>query len=95
MRLILIFLLGCLLSAPALTAQLPSEVQLRQDLQQAEANKSQPNQADIVKELQSALRMLDERKGALERVDQYQRVIEDFPRPVSYTHLTLPTTPYV
>jgi len=57
-RLILIFLLGCLLSAPALTAQLPSEAQLRQDLQQAEANKSQPNQADIVKELQSALRMV-------------------------------------
>ncbi|MFP1724450.1 miniconductance mechanosensitive channel MscM [Lonsdalea quercina] len=80
MRLILIFLLGCLLSAPALTAQLPSEAQLRQDLQQAEANKSQPNQADIVKELQSALRMLDERKNAIERVDQYQRVIEDFPR---------------
>lgn len=80
MRLILIFLLGCLLSTAALAAQEPGEAQLRQDLQQAEANKNAPNQADIVKELQSALRMLDERREARERADQYRRVIDDFPR---------------
>ncbi|WP_407345127.1 miniconductance mechanosensitive channel MscM [Dickeya ananatis] len=80
MRLILIFLMGCLLSTTSLAAQLPDETQLKQDLQQAETNKNSPAQADIVKELQSALRLLDERRETRQRADQYQRAIDDFPK---------------
>ncbi|MBP2846620.1 miniconductance mechanosensitive channel MscM [Dickeya oryzae] len=80
MRLILIFLMGCLLSTTSLAAQLPDETQLKQDLQQAETNKNAPAQADIVKELQSALRLLDERRETRQRADQYQRAIDDFPK---------------
>ncbi|MBI0509090.1 miniconductance mechanosensitive channel MscM, partial [Dickeya dianthicola] len=80
MRLILIFLLGCLLSTTSLAAQLPDETQLKQDLQQAETNQTSPAQADIVKELQSALRLLDERRDTRQRADQYQRAIDDFPK---------------
>nr|WP_282597508.1 miniconductance mechanosensitive channel MscM [Dickeya oryzae] len=77
---ILIFLMGCLLSTTSLAAQLPDETQLKQDLQQAETNKNAPAQADIVKELQSALRLLDERRETRQRADQYQRAIDDFPK---------------
>ncbi|WJY15530.1 miniconductance mechanosensitive channel MscM [Pectobacteriaceae bacterium CE90] len=80
MRLILIFLLGCLLSTASLAAKIPTDAQLRQDLQQAESNKSLPNQADIIKELQSALRMLNGSKEAQQRAAQYQNVIDDFPK---------------
>ncbi|ACS84284.1 miniconductance mechanosensitive channel MscM [Musicola paradisiaca] len=80
MRLILIFLLGCLLSTTSLAASEPGEAQLQQELQQAQANKDAPGQADIVRELQSALRLLDERRETRQRADQYQRIIDDFPR---------------
>ncbi|MEI7062468.1 miniconductance mechanosensitive channel MscM [Dickeya chrysanthemi] len=84
MRLILIFLMGCLLSTTSPAAQLPDETQLKQDLQQAETNKNAPAQADIVKELQSALRLLDERRETRQRADQYQRAIDDFPKLTRY-----------
>ncbi|QTF06942.1 miniconductance mechanosensitive channel MscM [Brenneria izadpanahii] len=80
MRLIAIFLLGCLLSTASLAAQLPNEAQLRQQLQLAEANKGAADQASIIEELQSALNTLQERNESRERAAQYQRVIEDFPK---------------
>nr|WP_113868454.1 miniconductance mechanosensitive channel MscM [Brenneria salicis]NMN90389.1 potassium efflux system protein [Brenneria salicis ATCC 15712 = DSM 30166]RBP59642.1 potassium efflux system protein [Brenneria salicis ATCC 15712 = DSM 30166]RLM29774.1 miniconductance mechanosensitive channel MscM [Brenneria salicis ATCC 15712 = DSM 30166] len=78
MRLILIFLLSCLLSTTVWAA--PSEAQLRQQLQQAESNKGAADQAQIVEELQSALNATQEIKASRERVAQYQRVIDDFPK---------------
>ncbi|ATA26442.1 miniconductance mechanosensitive channel MscM [Brenneria goodwinii] len=80
MRLIAIFLLGCLLSTASLAAPLPNEAQLRQQLQLAEANKGAADQASIVEELQLALNALQERNESLERAAQYQRVIDDFPK---------------
>ncbi|MEH2922560.1 miniconductance mechanosensitive channel MscM [Samsonia erythrinae] len=80
MRPILIFLLGFLLSTATLAAAEPNEAQLRQQLQQAEANKGAPDQAKIVEEYQAALNALQDRKEAQERATQYQRVIDDFPK---------------
>ncbi|PWC11048.1 miniconductance mechanosensitive channel MscM [Brenneria corticis] len=80
MRLIVTFLLGCLLSTASLAAPVPSEAQLRQQLQQAEANKGAADQTEIVEELQSALSAMQERKESRERAAQYQRVIDDFPK---------------
>ncbi|MDX5630288.1 MULTISPECIES: miniconductance mechanosensitive channel MscM [unclassified Brenneria] len=80
MRLIAIFLLGCLLSTASLAASLPSEGQLRQQLQLAEANKGAADQASIVEELRLALNALQERNESRERAEQYQRVIDDFPK---------------
>ncbi|MEC5317588.1 miniconductance mechanosensitive channel MscM [Brenneria populi subsp. brevivirga] len=80
MRLIAIFLLGCLLSTAALAASLPTEAQLRQQLQLAEANKGTADQAAIVEELRLALNALQERSESRERAAQYQRVIDDFPK---------------
>lgn len=79
-RLIVTFLLGCLLSTASLAAPVPSEAQLRQQLQQAEANKGAADQTEIVEELQSALNAMQERKASRERAAQYQRVIDDFPK---------------
>lgn len=81
MRLIITtLLLGCLLAQPALAAALPSESQLKQELKQAESNKNAPNQAETVEALQSALNRLAERTESLTRTEQYQKVIDDFPK---------------
>lgn len=80
MRLIITLLLGCLLAQPVLAATVPTETQLKQELKQAESNKSAPNQAETTEALQSALNWLSERKESLTRVEQYQRVIDDFPK---------------
>lgn len=80
MRPIVTLLLGLLLAAHALAATAPNEAQIRQQLQQAEANKGASEQAEIAEQLQSALNALQERKDALTRTTQYQRVIDDFPQ---------------
>ena len=81
MRLIITtLLLGCLLAQPALAAALPSESQLKQELKQAESNKNAANQAETVEALQSALNRLAERTESLTRTEQYQKVIDDFPK---------------
>ncbi|MCS3406079.1 miniconductance mechanosensitive channel MscM [Serratia sp. AKBS12] len=81
MRLIITtLLLGCLLTQPALAAPLPDESQLQQELKQAEGNKNAPNQAETVEALQSAINRLAERKESITRSEQYQKVIDEFPR---------------
>ncbi|PWC15458.1 miniconductance mechanosensitive channel MscM [Brenneria roseae subsp. roseae] len=80
MRLILTFLLSCLLSTTVLAAPALNEAQLRQQLQQAEANKGAADQTQIVEELQSALNTTLEAKESHERAAQYQRIIDDFPK---------------
>ncbi|EFE97585.1 miniconductance mechanosensitive channel MscM [Serratia odorifera] len=81
MRLIITtLLLGCLLTQSALAAPLPDESQLQQELKQAESNKNAPNQAETVEALQSAINRLAERKESITRSEQYQKVIDEFPR---------------
>ncbi|WP_240651698.1 miniconductance mechanosensitive channel MscM [Serratia microhaemolytica] len=64
---------------PVLAAQVPSESLLRQELKQVEANKSTPNQAEVIETLQSALNWLGELRESQRNAEQYQRVINDFP----------------
>ncbi|RTG34693.1 miniconductance mechanosensitive channel MscM, partial [Serratia marcescens] len=80
MRLFITLLLGCLLWQPALAAPVPTESQLKQELKQAESSKNAPNQAETTEALQSALNWLTERKESQTRSEQYQRVIDDFPK---------------
>jgi len=79
-RLILTILLGCCLSWPVLAASLPDDGLLKQELEQAKSGKNTPNQAELVQTLETALNWLNERKASLELTDQYQQVIDDFPK---------------
>ena len=80
MRLIISLLLSLLLIQPALAATIPNESQLRQELKLAEGNKNAPNQAETVEALQSAINWLTERQESQNNSQQYQRVIDDFPK---------------
>lgn len=80
MRLILTILLGWCLSWPVLAASLPDDGLLKQELEQAKSGKNTPNQAELVQTLETALNWLNERKASLELTDQYQQVIDDFPK---------------
>lgn len=80
MRLIISLLLSLLLIQPVLAATIPNESQLRQELKLAEGNKNAPNQAETVEALQSALNWLTERQESQNNSQQYQRVIDDFPK---------------
>ncbi|QMN74080.1 miniconductance mechanosensitive channel MscM [Citrobacter freundii] len=78
MRLIITFLMAWCLSLGAYAATAPDAKQLTQELEQAKAAK--PAQPETVEALQSALNALEERKGSLERAQQYQQVIDNFPK---------------
>lgn len=78
MRLIITFLMAWCLSMGAYAASAPDAEQISQELEQAKAAK--PAQPEAVEALQSALNALEERKGSLERVEQYQQVIDNFPK---------------
>lgn len=78
MRLIITFLMAWCLSLGAYAATAPDAKQITQELEQAKSAK--PAQPDVVEALQSALNALDERKGSLERTQQYQQVIDNFPK---------------
>nr|WP_244618564.1 miniconductance mechanosensitive channel MscM [Serratia fonticola] len=77
---IIALLLSLLLIQPVLAAAIPNESQLRQELKLAEGNKNAPNQAETVEALQSAINWLTERKESQNNSQQYQRVIDDFPK---------------
>ena len=78
MRLIITFLMAWCLSQGAYAATAPDTKQITQELEQAKAAK--PAQPEAVEALQSALNALEERKGSLERAEQYQQVIDNFPK---------------
>ncbi|POP46611.1 miniconductance mechanosensitive channel MscM [Superficieibacter electus] len=78
MRLIITFLMAWCLSMGAYAATAPDAKQITQELEQAKAAK--PAQPEAVEALQSALNALEERKGSLERAQQYQQVIDNFPK---------------
>jgi len=66
------------LSTGAYAATAPDAKQISQELEQAKAAK--PAQPEAVEQLQAALNALEERKGSLERAEQYQQVIDNFPK---------------
>ncbi|HEX4500541.1 MAG TPA: miniconductance mechanosensitive channel MscM [Scandinavium sp.] len=78
MRLIITFLMAWCLSMGAYAASAPDSKQITQELEQAKAAK--PAQPETVAALQSALNALEERKGSLERAQQYQQSIDNFPK---------------
>ncbi|HAY8685151.1 TPA: miniconductance mechanosensitive channel MscM [Shigella flexneri] len=78
MRLIITFLMAWCLSWGAYAATAPDSKQITQELEQAKAAK--PAQPEVVEALQSALNALEERKGSLERIKQYQQVIDNYPK---------------
>jgi miniconductance mechanosensitive channel len=77
-RLIITLLMAWCLSMGAYAASAPDAKQISQELEQAKAAK--PAQPEAVEALQSALNALEERKGSLERAQQYQQVIDNFPK---------------
>ncbi|WMQ74507.1 MAG: Miniconductance mechanosensitive channel MscM [Sodalis sp.] len=79
MRSITLFLLGWLLASPAFAANLPDEGKLKKELQQAQDDKTAPNQAAMVEALQSALNALAESKASDAKIREYQKAIDDFP----------------
>lgn len=78
MRLIITFLMARCLSLGAYAATAPMPNNSPGELEQAKAAK--PAQPETVEALQSALNALEERKGSLERAQQYQQVIDNFPK---------------
>ncbi|MGL9733956.1 MAG: miniconductance mechanosensitive channel MscM [Symbiopectobacterium sp.] len=80
MRQLVVFFSTVLCSVTALAAPMPNEAVVRQQLEQAEANKNTPDQADIVEQFRLALNILQERKESLARTEQYQHIIDDFPK---------------
>jgi len=79
-RLISALLVSFLLWLPLVSSAAPNEDQLRQELKQAEANKDMANQPQVVEALQSALSWLNEASASTARTEQYQQVIDDFPK---------------
>jgi small-conductance mechanosensitive channel len=79
-RVITAFLLSFLLALPLSALAQPDRAQLEQELKQAESNKNQANQAEIVESLQGALNWLTEAKDSTERAAEFQKVIDDFPK---------------
>ncbi|WP_414147633.1 miniconductance mechanosensitive channel MscM [Erwinia sp. BNK-24-b] len=79
LRLIVTLLLGWALLQPAWAATAPDVAQLKQALEEAKSSQ-EPNQADMVDALQSALNWLDDRQKSLANASDYQQVIDDFPQ---------------
>ncbi|MBV4368560.1 miniconductance mechanosensitive channel MscM [Erwinia phyllosphaerae] len=79
LRLIVTLLLGWALLQPAWAATAPDVAQLKQALEEAKSSQ-EPNQADMVDALQSALNWLDDRQKSLTNASDYQQVIDDFPQ---------------
>src|SRR5471032_1966013 len=72
--------MSLLLALPIVSHAAPSEDQLKQELKQAESNKEMANQAQVVEALQTALNWLSEARASAALADQYQKVIDDFPK---------------
>lgn len=79
-RLILTLLLGWNLLQPVYAASVPDAQQIKQELEEARSNKTSANQTAIVDALQSTLNWLEERQQSLDRAQDYQQVIDNFPK---------------
>ncbi|WP_394550253.1 miniconductance mechanosensitive channel MscM [Pantoea sp. SGAir0183] len=79
-RAFLCLLLSLGLSSTTFAASLPDASQLRQQLEEVKSAKNATSQTDQIQSLEAALAALSERDDAVERAQQYQQVIDDFPR---------------
>ncbi|PIJ59665.1 miniconductance mechanosensitive channel MscM [Erwinia sp. OLMDLW33] len=79
-RLILTLLLGWSLLQPVYAASAPDAAQIKQELDEAKSDKTTANQAELVAALQGTINWLDEREESLQRSNDYQQVIDDFPK---------------
>ncbi|KTS73169.1 MULTISPECIES: miniconductance mechanosensitive channel MscM [Pantoea] len=79
-RAFLCLLLSLGLSSTTFAASLPDASQLRQQLEEVKSAKNAASQTDQIQSLEAALAALSERDDAVERAQQYQQVIDDFPR---------------
>ncbi|MGE9551254.1 miniconductance mechanosensitive channel MscM [Erwinia amylovora] len=80
LRLILTLLLGWSLLQPAWATSAPDGTQIKQSLEQVKSDKTTPNQAETVEALQSALNWLDDLQKSQANANDYQQVIDDFPK---------------
>ncbi|RWR02855.1 mechanosensitive channel protein [[Pantoea] beijingensis] len=81
MRLILSVLLACCLSVSFVyAASVPDAAQIKQELEEAKAGKNTPNQAEVIQSFEAAINWLDEQQSSLELTQQYQQVIDGFPK---------------
>ncbi|VTT29135.1 potassium efflux system KefA protein [Klebsiella pneumoniae] len=79
-RLILTLLLGWSLLQPVYAASAPDAAQIKQELDEAKSDKTTANQAELVAALQGTINWLDEREESLQRSNDYQQIIDDFPK---------------
>ncbi|MFK8257888.1 miniconductance mechanosensitive channel MscM [Erwinia sp. AnSW2-5] len=79
-RLILTVLLGWSLLQPVYAASAPDASLIKQQLEEAKSDKTSANQTAIVDALQSTLTWLDEYQNSLNLTQDYQQVIDDFPK---------------
>lgn len=79
-RLILTILLGWSLLQPVYAASAPDASLIKQQLEEAKSDKTSAHQTAIVDALQSTLTWLDERQNSLNLTQDYQQVIDDFPK---------------
>lgn len=79
-RLILTLLLGWSLLQPVYAASAPDASQIKQQLEEAKSEKTSASQTATVEALQSTLNWLDEYQKSLDLTQEYQQVIDDFPK---------------
>jgi len=79
-RLILTLLLGWSLLQPVYAASAPDASQIKQQLEEAKSEKTSASQAATVEALQSTLNWLDEYQKSVDLTQEYQQVIDDFPK---------------
>lgn len=68
-----------LLANPILATNLPSDNQIKQDLQQVQKNQTTADQEAIAEALQSALNALTESRSCHAKIKEYQKAIDNFP----------------
>lgn len=79
MRLIIIFFMLWILPFSVFSTNLPDENMIKQDLQQAQENKTTSKQREIVEALQSTLHSIADSKASNAKIKEYQKAIDDFP----------------
>ena len=79
-RLILTLLLGWSLLQPVYAASAPEATQIKQQLEEAKSEKTSASQTATVEALQSTLNWLDEYQKSVDLTQDYQQVIDDFPK---------------
>ncbi len=80
LRLFIALLLGWSILQPVQAASVPEASQLKQQLEDAKARKTTPGQTEQIEALQAAINWLSESRSSRERAQEYQQIIDGFPR---------------